>query len=143
MSEDAKYKCDWCGSKTGGDDGFIYCPYCGEPYDAEGYEPSHPLPCVRDEHGEIKRQTVKQLFAKIDEELNEFKAAVLREATVRNDLRELANGVDDDTNTDIADEAADVIAAITSLEEALGVDAEMRDEAQRRVNAKNRERNRL
>ena len=109
----------------------------------EQYVAPRPLPCVRDEHGEIKRQTVKQLFSKIDEELNEFKAAVLLEATVRNDLRELANGVDDDTDTDIADEAADVITAITSLEEALDVDAEMRDEAQRRVNAKNRERNRL
>ena len=26
-----------------------------------------PLPCVRDEHGEIREQTVKALLAKIDE----------------------------------------------------------------------------
>lgn len=72
MSEDAKYICGFCGSKTSGDDGFIYCPYCGEPYDAEGYEPSHPMPCLRDKHREIIAQKVKQLFAKIDEELNEL-----------------------------------------------------------------------
>lgn len=102
-----------------------------------------PLPCVRDEHGEIREQTVKQLFSKINEELDELKAAVLREVTTRNNLDDLADGVDDDTDTDIAEEAADTITAITTMLEALGIDAEMRDEAQRRVNAKNRERGRL
>ena len=102
-----------------------------------------PLPCVRDEHGETREQTVKALFSKIDEELNELKAAVLREVTTRNDLYDICNGVDDDTDTDIADEAADTITAITTMLEALGIDADMRDEAQRRVNEKNRERGRL
>lgn len=39
--------------------------------------PVRPLPCVRDEHGEIKEQTVKQLLQKINEELDELKAVVL------------------------------------------------------------------
>ena len=125
---------------------------CGAEYipvrEADGiykkvYKPARPVPCVRDEHGEIKEQTVKQLLAKIDEELNEFKAAVLREATVRNDLRELADGVDDDTDTDIAEEAADTITAITTLCHVLGIGADRRDEAQRRVNRRNLERGRL
>lgn len=102
-----------------------------------------PLPCVRDEHGEIREQTVKQLFSKINEELDELKAAVLREVTTRNNLDDLADGVDDDTDTDIAEEAADTITAITTMLEALGINEEMRDEAQRMVNAKNRERGRL
>ena len=106
-------------------------------------KPERPLPCVRDEHGEIREQKVKQLFAKIDEELNEFKAAVLREVTTRNDLGDICNGVDDDTDTDIAEEAADTITAITTLCEALGIGADMRDEAQQRVNSRNRERGRL
>jgi len=105
--------------------------------------PVRPLPCVRDEHGEIKAQTVKQLFLKINEELDELKAAVLREVTTRNNLDDLADGVDDDTDTDIAEEAADTITAITTLCEALGISANMRDEAQRRVNEKNRKRWRL
>ena len=102
-----------------------------------------PLPCVRDEHGYIRDQTVKKLFAKIDEELNEFKAVVLREVTTRNNLDDICDSVDDDTDTDIVDEAADVITAITTLLEALCFNAEMRDEAQRRVNNKNRSRGRL
>ncbi len=109
----------------------------------EQYVCPRPLPCVRDEHGATKGQTVKQHFAKINEELDELKAAVLREVTTRNNLDDLADGVDDDTDTDIAEESADVITAITTLEEVLGIDAEMRDEAQRRVNKKNRKRGRL
>ena len=113
------------------------------PIQIERDFPIRPLPCVRDEHGEIREQTVKQLFEKINEELDELKAAVLREVTTRNDLDDICDGVDDDTDTDIADEAADTITAITTMLEALGIDAEMRDEAQRRVNSKNRERGRL
>lgn len=146
MSEDAKYTCVFCGSKTSGDDGFIYCPYCGEPYDAEGYEPSHPLPCVRDEHGEIKEQTVKQLFAKINEEFDELKAAVLNVFlaldVVPSDRPDLKN-IGEDEMPLIASEAADVKTAITTLEEALGIAVSMRDEAQRMVNNHNRGRNRL
>ena len=95
-----------------------------------------PLPCVRDEHGEIKEQTVKRLFAKVDEELNEMKAAFVlwhiapqREDSVRRKF--------------FSEEAADTITAITTLCEALGIDADMRDEAQRRVNSRNRKRGRL
>lgn len=109
----------------------------------EHIEPVRPLPCVRDEHGEIRRQTVKQLLAKINEELDELKAAVLREVTTRNNLDDLADGVDDDTDTDVAEEAADTITAITTMVEAIGINVEMRDEAQRRVNNRNTERGRL
>ncbi len=88
-----------------------------------------PLPCLQDEHGEIRAQTVKQLVAKIDEELNELKALVFP--------------VIIDNLESIAEEAADTITAITTLEEYYGIDAAMRDEAQRRVNQKNHKRGRL
>lgn len=107
------------------------------------YTPVRPVPCVRDENGEIKKQTVKQLFAKLDEEVNEFKAAVLREVTVRNDLSDIADGVDDDTDMDIVLEGADVKTVITSIENALGYGVDRRDEAQRCVNRRNLERGRL
>lgn len=90
-----------------------------------------PLPCVRDEHGAIKEQTVKQLFAKINEELDELKQALV--------VRKYFLDMDEH----VAEEAADTITAITTLLEALGIDAQMRDEAQRRVNERNRERGRL
>ena len=104
--------------------------------------PVRPLPCVRDEHGEIKEQTVKRLFTKINEELDEFKAVVFYSCDVY-DPNCLPESCDDMIHTRIAEEAADTITAITTMLEALGIDAEMRDEAQRRVNSKNRERGRL
>ena len=108
--------------------------------------PIRPLPCVRDEHGEIKEQTVKVLFSKINEELDELKTeityhgiAVIADSAA--DAKEkLTQPLDIKA---IAEEAADTITAITTMLEALGIDAEMLDEAQRRVNSKNRERGRL
>ena len=116
-----------------------YIPLCPEMYKGDkGQMGVRPLPCIRDEHGEIKEQTIKRLFAKIDEELNELKIAVnLELGTNVHDARCQVPVLN------VAEEAADVKTAITTLEEALGIDAEMRDEAIRQVNAKNRERGRL
>lgn len=106
----------------------------------------YPIPCVRDEHGAIKEQTVKRLFDKINEELDELKAAVLSAFysldVVPSDRPDLKN-VNHDDLPHIAEEAADAITAITTMLEALGIDAEMRNETQRRVNKKNMERGRL
>ena len=105
--------------------------------------PVRPLPCVRDEHGEMNEQTAKRLLAKIDEELNELKEAVFRSEEYDNGLWEFSNPIHEFEKKPIAEEAADTITAITTMLEALGIDAEMRDEAQRRVNERNRERGRL
>ena len=101
--------------------------------------PVRPLPCVRDEHGAIKEQTVKQLLQKINEELDELKAGVFAIVNLEDTPNETPTGF----FPFIAEEAADTITSITTMLEALGIDAEMRDEAQRRVNSKNRERGRL
>lgn len=100
-----------------------------------------PLPCVRDEHGEIREQTVKVLLGKAQEEFIELVAEIAYVA----DIGAPANDASIDTahKRYISEEAADTITAITTMLEALGIDAEMRDEAQRRVNEKNRERGRL
>lgn len=106
-----------------------------------------PLACLRDEHGEIKEQAVYRLWGKVDEELGEVKAEILSympSATMaayaftqyKKDARR-------DAQMRVAEEIADTITALTTLADALGIDAEMRDEAQRRVNEKNRERGRL
>ena len=101
-----------------------------------------PLPCIRDEHGEIKKQNIKMLYAKINEELDELKSAV---NGWRWYVATCERTAEDDAGwkKDITEEAADTITAITTMLEALGIDAEMRDEAQRRVNERNRERGRL
>jgi NTP pyrophosphatase (non-canonical NTP hydrolase) len=84
---------------------------------------------------------------KVDEELNELKNEIGRlmpdyfcpsDAEERRGDKEISYHLQR-----IADEAADVITAITSLEQALGIDEAARDEAQRRVNDKNRRRGRL
>lgn len=106
------------------------------------YTAPRPLPCVRDEHGEIMNQTVKDLVAKIDSELTELKweLAAYPSNYVAFYYAESVRPVE---WVRIADEAADTITAITTLLEALGVDVKARDDAQRRVNNKNRERGRL
>lgn len=109
-----------------------YIPLCPEMFKGDKSSMGvRPLPCVRDEHGAIKEQTVKSLLAKINEELDELKQALV--------VRKYFLDMDEH----VAEEAADTITAITTLEEALGIDAEMRDAAQRRVNEKNRKRARL
>lgn len=103
-----------------------------------------PSPCVRDEHGEIKKQPVKALLAKVDEELTELKEAIFRREAGLDRLDGAARGVYSvESAKPVALEAADTITAITTMLEALGIDAKARDEAQRRVNEKNRERGRL
>lgn len=109
-----------------------YIPLCPEMFKGDkGSMGVRPLPCVRDEHGAIKEQTVKSLLAKINEELDELKQALV--------VRKYFLDMDEH----VAEEAADTITAITTLEEALGIDAEMRNKAQERVNQKNFERARL
>ena len=124
---------------------------CGQRYANDNDLGVRSLPCVRDEHGEIREQTVKALLEKINSELDELKEAVLLSAVLDETSGAVFRYTDDElvaiTDTEgqeaIAEEAADTITAITTLLEALGIDADMRDEAQRRVNAKNRERGRL
>lgn len=81
-----------------------------------------PLPCTK-----VDEETVREWFQKINEELDELKRAVLI----------------NDQPMMIAEEAADTITAITSMLEAMGIDERMRQEAQERVNRRNKERGRL
>ena len=158
-------KCAYCGSYGVEISGkyWAYCPECGaegpkmdteEEAGAEwdkvagaiatdtnvGHE--IPLPVKRDERGEIEKQTVKQLFSKINEELDELKEAVqigvagLRSYACDSYISEGALEI-------IADEAADTITAITTLCEAIGIDADARAAAIARCNKRNQDRGRL
>ena len=131
---------------------------CGYEYipvqEADGiykrvYTPVRPVPCVRDKNGgeDVGATPIKTQILKIDEEMNELKAELSRlmppyfcphDALEKREDKVIANLL-----RRIAEEAADTITAITTLCEALGIDADMRDEAQRRVNRRNMERGRL
>lgn len=123
-----------------------------------------PLPCVKDEHGKIKGQTIRALIAKIDEELNELKCELyhlMPTYYVPSDIPDMISRAKEQQSNNetthrfphineityhlqnISEEAADTITAITTLLEALGIDAEMRDDAQNKVNMNNRKRGRL
>ena len=102
-----------------------------------------PIPCVRDEHGEIKEQSVKQLIGKVNEELDELKEAIILYGNDKKSIFIYPQEVLKREQERIAEEAADTITSITTLLEALGIGEGMRGEAQLRVNKKNRERGRL
>ena len=105
-----------------------------------------PTPCTK-----VEKETIKDWFQKINEELDELKAAVLFAATtdgdiddVPDDYKALMNPLEFEASyREIAEEAADTITAITSMLEAMGIDENMRQDAQRRVNEKNKERRRF
>jgi len=104
-----------------------------------------PIPCRN-----VDEETVKEWIGKIDEELNELKEAVLIDnqgMTVNSELNTRAKyalmNEERYIKMIVAEEAADVITAITSMLDVMGIDERMRQEAQERVNRKNEERGRL
>ena len=102
---------------------------------------SRPLPCIRINDKPVNEMTIKKHFSKINEELDELKEAVLCYCQLNENCSDISGLIP--FNSKIAEEAADTITTITTMLEALGIEAEMRDEAQRRVNEKNRNRGRL
>ena len=100
-------------------------------------KPVLPIPCTKG----FENWTVKDYFQKINEELDEMKNAILSFGV---DLDCSAGQVHEFVYDDIiAEEAADTITAITSMLEAMGIDEQQRQAAQKLVNEHNRERNRL
>lgn len=96
-----------------------------------------PIPCTKG----YEDWKVKDCFQKINEELDELKNAILSFGV---DLDCSASQVYEFVYDDIiAEEAADTITAITSMLEAMGIDEQQRQAAQRRVNEHNRQRGRL
>ena len=102
--------------------------------------PVLPAPCLRG----IDMRTMKALFQKLDEEVDEFKFEIMSHLS---DLKDAPEDVQlvvtkDADSFRIAEEGADVCTVVTSLLEAIGIGFEMRQEAQARVNKHNHERGR-
>ena len=95
-----------------------------------------PIPCTKG----FDYWTVKDYFQKINEELDEVKDAIFSIVEVEW-MPEGGTFEENDVNV-IAEEAADTITAITSMLEAMGIDEQARQAAQRRVNEHNRQRGR-
>ena len=107
-----------------------------------------PIPCVRDEDGEMFARPIDDFIAKIDEEYNELKETIILLGYTRGTALNHPDMIEKSVRfrcliERVAEEAADTITAITTLCEALGIHAPMREDALRKVNTKNRDRGRL
>lgn len=107
--------------------------------------PVAPVPCVK----ETENASIKDLFQKLNEEVDELKVEILKNCyfyddidDVRSILKSYKMDEDIEAMQRIAEEGADVCTVVTSLLEAIGIGFEMRQEAQRRVNEHNKERGR-
>lgn len=109
----------------------------------DGVQPVVPKPCVRG----IDMRTMKKLFLKLDEEVDEFKAELFQYMDGLDDGPEdvlsLLNENPEQHSFRIAEEGADVSTMIATICNAVGIDEKTRFDAQAYVNKHNHERGRL
>lgn len=96
-----------------------------------------PIPCTKEE----TMKTAKDAFAKVDEEVNEWKAAVLDYIRLTAPL-DYFDERPKQVKCRVAEEGADIMTAITTAEERMGIDYNARADAQLHVNQHNKERGR-
>ena len=102
--------------------------------------PVLPAPCLRG----IDMRTMKALFQKLDEEVDEFKFEIMSHLS---DLKDAPEDVQlvvtkDADSFRIAEEGADVSTMVATILNAVGINETMRQEAQAHVNKHNHERGR-
>ncbi|MDD6697949.1 MAG: hypothetical protein PUE51_06340 [Veillonellaceae bacterium] len=96
-----------------------------------------PIPCTKN----MPQVTVKDWFAKLDEEVNEWKEAVLRVETLHTPVAKLKD-IGRADKARIAEEGADVSTVVASMEDLMDIDGEARADAQLHVSQHNKERGR-
>jgi NTP pyrophosphatase (non-canonical NTP hydrolase) len=100
-----------------------------------------PIPVVRDRQGRLAKDlTLKEWFAKIDEEVNEVKEEVIKQYVTMTEFpghTEIPYIVD---RQFIAEEICDVIKVLYSMANQMGIDGDDLDEAMHKCNAKTRQR---
>ena len=98
--------------------------------------PVLPIPCT-----DIKPKTLREWFARIDDKLNSFKEVFIACNPEGLDI-EMDSWID--TGGILAENvAAELMTEITSMLEDIGIDEKDRQEAQARLNQKNKERGRF
>ena len=104
--------------------------------------PVAPVPCVRG----IDMRTMKKLFLKLDEEVDEFKAELFQYMDGLDDgpedVLKLLNENPAQHAFRIAEEGADVCTMVATILHAVGIDDKIRFDAQAHVNKHNHERGR-
>ena len=105
-----------------------------------------PLPVKRDERGPVSEKSVKELLAKVYEELSELQFAMRGAGIDIDDIdnQSWATSMPDDYETKaVYDEWADTITALTTLAYAIGIYSDDRAAAIARCNKRNADRGRL
>ena len=99
-----------------------------------------PIPCTKDDGMYL----VKHAFAKVDEEVNEWKEAVLMLAGSQFGMSQNIKALKyaKEGKARVAEEGADIMTAITTAEERMGINVGARSDAQLHVNQHNKERGR-
>lgn len=115
---------------------------CGQRYANDNSLGVRPLPCMRANGKTFEMTTLREWLAKIHEEITEMEEKAFGICGL-DDYPQKETLYGTQIETEFALECADVATVLASMQEAFGIDAEARDEAQRRVNNKNRERGRL
>jgi len=93
-----------------------------------------PIPCTKDE----TMKTAKDAFAKVDEEVTEWKAAVVDYIRLTTTL-ESFDKLGKEAKLRVSEEGADIMTAITTAEERMGINVDARSDAQLHVNQHNKE----
>ncbi len=113
-----------------------------QPIHIEPDSPVWPLPCVRANGKTFEKTTLREWLAKLHEEMTEMEEKAFGICGL-DDYPQKEKLYGTHIETEFALECADVATVLASMQEAFGIDLEARNEAQRRVNAKNMERGRL
>ena len=104
--------------------------------------PVLPAPCLRG----IDMRTMKALFQKLDEEVDEFKFEIMMQLDSLSDdptdVLKLIKAQEKNVAFRIAEEGADVATIVATIVNAVGINETMRQEAQAYVNKHNHERGR-
>jgi hypothetical protein len=101
----------------------------------------YPMPIEKDRHGKLSVDyTMKDWFAKLDEEVNELKSECLKGYTLEDKPGGSPIVVSEGAKLMIADEGCDVIKVVSSLFKQIGIDCDRMDEYMRQCNEKTRRR---
>lgn len=116
----------------------VFCLFACRRIVPTPIEAEEPMPCIRN----ISQKTIRDWFAKLDEEVTEFKAEVLKSADLDMEAKDFEAPMQGMVLR-IAEEGCDVATVIRSFGYALNIKAIDFQKAQKRVNQHNAERGRL
>jgi len=116
----------------------IFALFYGSREQPEQIPAVEPMPCIRN----MPQKTIKDWFAKLDEEVTEFKAEILKSADLDMETKDFEAPMPEMLFR-IAEEGCDISTVVRSIDHALKIYTPVCQDAQKYVNRHNAERGRL